>query len=216
MAQRRNDDSTDGLLQELLWTYGPCGQEEAVREVCARELQPFVDDMWTDDAGNLIGYIGATSAASAETGTHKHRHRFTFGPSAATRVTAHMDELTMLVKRVEIDGTLHLTQLGIMYPGNFGLGPVAVLGEHQTLTAVLTLGSEHTTQESPRIWETKPDQGDRALDWQHVYVFTGRSPKTWPPQACMPVPGCASTAAREIWSSSEIMSAPTFLMTAPR
>jgi putative aminopeptidase FrvX len=33
-----------------------------------------------------------------------------------------------------------------------------------------------TTQESPRIWETKPDQGDRALDWQHVYVFTGRTP----------------------------------------
>ena len=41
---------------------------------------------------------------------------------------------------------------------------------------MLTLGSEHTTQESPRIWETKPDQGDRALDWQHVYVFTGRTP----------------------------------------
>lgn len=81
----------------------------------------------------------------------------------------------MLVKRVEPDGTLHLTPLGTMYPGNFGLGPVAVLGDHQTFTAVLTLGSEHTTKESPRIWETKPDQGDRALDWQHVYVFTGRT-----------------------------------------
>ena len=83
----------------------------------------------------------------------------------------------ILVKRVEADGTLHMTQLGVMYPGNFGLGPVALLGDHQTLTAVLTLGSEHTTQESPRIWETKPDQGDRALDWQHVYVFTGRTPE---------------------------------------
>jgi putative aminopeptidase FrvX len=179
MAQQRNDDSTDGLLQELLWTYGPCGQEEAVREVCARELQPLVDDMWTDDAGNLIGYIGAGNASGDEVAAHAHRHRSasTAGPGAATRVLAHMDELTMLVKRVESDGTLHLTQLGIMYPGNFGLGPVAVLGEHQTLTAVLTLGSEHTTQESPRIWETKPDQGDRALDWQHVYVFTGRTPE---------------------------------------
>jgi putative aminopeptidase FrvX len=83
----------------------------------------------------------------------------------------------MLVKRIEPDGTLHLTHLGTMYPGNFGLGPVAVLGDHQTLTAVLTLGSEHTTKESPRIWETKPDQGDRALDWHHVYVFTGRTPE---------------------------------------
>jgi len=62
----------------------------------------------------------------------------------------------MLVKRVESDGTLHLTQLGTMYPGNFGLGPVAVLGDNETLCGVLTHGSEHTTKESPKIWETKP------------------------------------------------------------
>jgi putative aminopeptidase FrvX len=41
----------------------------------------------------------------------------------------------------------------------------------------LTLGSEHTTKESQQIWETKPDQGDKALDWMHVYVFTGRTPE---------------------------------------
>ncbi|HEY9303730.1 MAG TPA: peptidase M42, partial [Mycobacterium sp.] len=175
MAHQGDHDSTD-LLQELLWTYGPCGQEDAVRAVCARELQPLVDDMWTDEAGNLVGYIGAADP-SGDDHAHRHRSASSAGPGAGTRVTAHMDELTMLVKRVESDGTLHLTQLGIMYPGNFGLGPVAVLGAHQTLTAVLTLGSEHTTIESPRIWETKPDQGDRALDWQHVYVFTGRTPE---------------------------------------
>ncbi len=179
MAQR-DRDSTEDLLQELLWTYGPCGHEEAVRAVCARELQPLVDDMWTDDAGNLIGYIAAGNAAVGsgdDAAGHAHRHRSASaaGPGKATRVMAHMDELSMLVKRVEPDGTLHLTQLGVMYPGNFGLGPVAVLGDHQLVTAVLTLGSEHTTIESPRIWETKPDQGDKALDWQHVYVFTGRS-----------------------------------------
>jgi putative aminopeptidase FrvX len=174
---QRDLDSTESLLQELLWTYGPCGQEEAVRTVCARELQPLVDDMWIDDAGNLIGYIGADDGADAAA-SRDHRHRSSsIAGGTATRVMAHMDELSMLVKRVEPDGTLHMTQLGVMYPGNFGLGPVAVLGDHQTLTAVLTLGSEHTTQESPRIWETKPDQGDRALDWQHVYVFTGRAPE---------------------------------------
>ncbi len=171
----REDNATGGLLQELLWAYGPCGQEAEVRAVCARELQPVVDDMWTDDAGNLIGYIAADPAA--DDNGRGHRHRTSSEPGVATRIMAHMDELSMLVKRVEPDGTLHLTQLGTMYPGNFGLGPVAVLGEHETLTAVLTLGSEHTTQESQRIWQTKPDQGDRALDWDHVYVFTGRSPE---------------------------------------
>ncbi|MDT5174245.1 MAG: hypothetical protein QOG37_1496 [Mycobacterium sp.] len=174
MAQRE-DDSTASLLQELLWTYGPCGQEEPVRAVCARELQPSVDDVWTDDAGNLIGYIRGAGGSGDDTAQRGHRWKPPAGPSAGTRVLAHMDELSMLVKRIEPDGTLQLTQLGVMYPGNFGLGPVAVLGDHDILTAVLTLGSEHTTKESPRIWETKPDQGDRALDWQHVYVFTGRT-----------------------------------------
>jgi putative aminopeptidase FrvX len=60
-----------------------------------------------------------------------------------------------------------------MYPANFGLGPVAILGQHEMICGVLALGSEHTTQESPRIWQTKPDQGDKALNWPDVYVFTG-------------------------------------------
>jgi putative aminopeptidase FrvX len=148
---------TRDLLQELLLAYGPCGQEDAVREVCQRELEPVVDETWVDEAGNLVGRIDG-------------------GDRPATRVMAHMDELSMLVKRVEPDGTLHLTQLGTMYPGNFGLGPVAMLGDKETLCGVLTLGSEHTTKESQQIWETKPDQGDKALDWMHVYVFTGRTP----------------------------------------
>jgi putative aminopeptidase FrvX len=148
---------TRDLLQELLLAYGPCGQEAAVREVCRRELEPVVDETWIDEAGNLVGRIDG-------------------GDRPATRVMAHMDELSMLVKRVESDGTVHLTQLGTMYPGNFGLGPVAMLGDKETLCGVLTLGSEHTTKESQQIWETKPDQGDKALDWMHVYVFTGRTP----------------------------------------
>ena len=142
------------LLQELLLAYGPCGEEDAVRDVCRRELDPVVDETWVDPAGNLIGVIRG-------------------GDQPAVRVSVHMDELSMLVKRVEPDGTLHLTPLGTMYPANFGLGPVAVLGQHETLCGVLALGSEHTTPESPRIWATKPDQGDKALDWPDVYVFTG-------------------------------------------
>jgi putative aminopeptidase FrvX len=145
------------LLQDLLGAYGPCGQEDAVRDICRRELEPLVDSTWVDPAGNLVGLIRG-------------------GDAPAIRVMAHMDELSMLVKRIEPDGALHVTQLGTMYPGNFGLGPVAILGD-ETLCGVLTLGSEHTTKESQRIWETKPDQGDKALDWSHVYVFTGHPPE---------------------------------------
>jgi putative aminopeptidase FrvX len=148
----------DRLLQELLLTYGPCGQEDAVRDVCRRELAPLADETWTDPAGNLIGLIRG-------------------GDAPPVRVMAHMDELSMIVKRIEPDGSMAVTQLGTMYPGNFGLGPVALLGDNETLCGVLTLGSEHTTSESHRIWQTKPDKGDKAMDWTDVYVFTGREPE---------------------------------------
>ena len=130
-----------------------------MRQVCRRELEPHVDESWVDEAGNLVGLIcGDDSQAQA------------------TRLMAHMDELSMLVKRIESDGSLHMTPLGTMYPGNFGLGPVEILGDQRMVCGVLTLGSEHTTKESQQIWETKPDQGDKALDWMHVYVFTGHNP----------------------------------------
>ncbi len=149
------------LLQELLRAYGPGGQEDAVRDVCRRELSPLVDEAWVDPAGNVIGLLRGSPGEG--------------GPPI--RVMAHMDELSMLVKRIFPDGSLHLTHLGTMYPGNFGLGPVAVLGDQEMLRGVLTLGSEHTTAESPRIFATKPDQGGKALDWSDVYVFTGRTPE---------------------------------------
>src|SRR4051794_16271425 len=152
------------LLQELLTTYGPCGQEDAVRNICARELEPSVDEMWTDAAGNLLGVI----RGSGEDGAG--------GDGPVIRVVAHLDELSMIVKRVEADGSLVVSPLGTMYPANFGLGPVAVLGDERVCNGILTLGSEHTTAESARIWQTKPDAGDRAMDWSHVYVFTGRTP----------------------------------------
>jgi putative aminopeptidase FrvX len=112
-----------------------------------------------DAAGNLVGRLPGTGERDAP----------------LIRVMAHMDELSMIVKRVEADGSLRLSQLGTMYPGNFGLGPLTVLGDEERLTAVLLLGSEHTTQETPQVWQTKPDAGDRAMRWNDVFVCTGRS-----------------------------------------
>jgi putative aminopeptidase FrvX len=56
------------LLQELLWAYGPCGQEDAVRDVCRRELESIVDEMWVDAAGNLIGLLRSGSGGRGEGG----------------------------------------------------------------------------------------------------------------------------------------------------
>ncbi|AFM18856.1 peptidase family protein [Mycolicibacterium chubuense NBB4] len=168
MAEERSTLRRE-LLQELLWAYGPGGQEESVRDICRRELEPCVDETWVDKAGNLVGFLRGSGSGSQEAKT--------YDDARGTRVLAHMDELSMIVKRVEPDGTLHVTPSGVMYPANFGLGPVAILGDNVTLTGVLSLGSEHTTKESLRIWQTKPDKGDKSLDWVHVFVFTGCTPE---------------------------------------
>ena len=149
------------LLQELLYAYGPGGQEGDVREICRRELEPLVDDLSVDAAGNLVGLV----RGDGQPGT------------PVVRVVAHLDELSMIVKRVAPDGSLRLSQLGTMYPANFGLGPLTVLGDAERFDAVLLLGSEHTTPETTQVWQTKPDGGDRAMQWSDVYAFTGRSPE---------------------------------------
>lgn len=59
-----------GLLQELLATYCPCGQEDAVRDVCHRELEPLVDALWMDPAGNLVGLIRGGDAPAVRVMAH--------------------------------------------------------------------------------------------------------------------------------------------------
>src|SRR5262245_52919778 len=57
------EDFSRELLQGLLLTFGPCGQEHAVRDVSRRELEPAVDETWVDEAGNLVGVIRGGCAA---------------------------------------------------------------------------------------------------------------------------------------------------------
>jgi putative aminopeptidase FrvX len=99
---------------------GLAGRRTRSATCAGASFEPIVDEMWVDEAGNLVGLVRGSDG----------------GP--ATGVMAHVDELSMIVKPVEPDGTLHLTPLGTMYPANFGLGPVAMLGDKKTLCGVMT------------------------------------------------------------------------------
>ena len=153
------DDHLVSLLQELVYARGPSGQEDEVRTVCERELQSICDETRVDAAGNAIGLLKGSS------------------PDApVTRVMAHLDELALVVKRVNEDGTLRVNPLGGIYPANYGQGPVEILADNGIVPGVLSVGPQHTTADSARIWETKIRGGNVAMDWNHVYVFTRRTP----------------------------------------
>ncbi|CAN7168881.1 M28 family peptidase [Aquipseudomonas alcaligenes] len=135
---------------------GPGGQETEVRAICRGELHKHCDRVWTDPGGNLIGII--------ETPLRKQ------GISSvdSIRVMAHLDEIAMVVKRVEENGTLRVVALGGANPVNFGVCPVDILAEQQVLPGVLSFGSMHATTESPQGRDVQTG----AVNWQDVHVIT--------------------------------------------
>ncbi len=151
------------LLKSLLFAYGPPGQEDEVRALCKKEINSLVDEMWVDPAGNLIGKIN---------GKNKE--------ASAIRVMVHMDEIAMIVKRVNEDGSLRVNPLGGSYPASFGQGVVDIMGDNECFSGVLSFGSMHTTKESPHTNKIMPKEfrGEgQAPFWDNVYITTRKTPK---------------------------------------
>lgn len=142
------------LLEALLMARAPGGQENEVRAIAHREMVKYCDRVWTDAAGNLIGLIESESPAATD--------------SAAVKIMAHMDEIAMIVKRVEADGALRVVALGGANPVNFGVCPVDILVDDESLAGVLSFGSMHVTDESPQ----GKDVTSGAVQWKDVHVVT--------------------------------------------
>ncbi len=149
------------LLEALLLARGPGGNEQEVRSVCRRELEASCDKVWLDAADNLVGLIRAEGAP---------REAATAG---AMRVMAHQDEIAMVVKRIGDDGRLHVVALGGVFPVNFGMCPVDVMGETDVLPGVLSFGTMNGTAESTQSMHILSGN----VQWSDVHVITRRTPE---------------------------------------
>jgi len=81
------------LLKKLAEARGPSGFEDEVRELVAREMEPFVDEVVVDRWGNLIG---------VKRGSTNYR----------AMVAAHIDEIGLVVDHVEKEGFLRVRGIG--------------------------------------------------------------------------------------------------------
>jgi putative aminopeptidase FrvX len=77
-------------------------------------------------------------------------------------LAAHMDEIGMIVTRIEADGVLRVDRAGGLFPWKLGEGPVEVFGDKEPAGGLLSMGSTHT-----------PGAGDQAVTWTTVRVLTG-------------------------------------------
>lgn len=157
----KNNELFD-LLQLLIYAKGPCGEEDDVRIVCEQQLQSLADKIWIDAAGNLIGKIEGSSQ----------------DPSQAINLMVHMDELSLIVKRINEDGSLRVNPLGGMHPFNFGQGPVEIMGDHKKFSGILSFGCMHTTKETPAVNKITPEDYrglGKTPGWEDIAIVTRMS-----------------------------------------
>ena len=82
------------LLSDLTNAFGPTGFEGAIRDVVRREIEPLTDDLRMDGMGSLIARVRGA------------------GDDPKVMITAHMDEVGLMVRYVTPEGYVKFQTLG--------------------------------------------------------------------------------------------------------
>ncbi len=90
------------LLLELIRQLGPSGSEGGVRDLIRKEMKKYVNEVFVDNVGNLIC----------------HRK----GKGEKVMLAAHMDEVGLMIKKIEENGFIRLTTIG-------GIEPISLIGQ---------------------------------------------------------------------------------------
>lgn len=148
------EDALFDTITNLVMCHSPSGAEQEINEVLLDRLQDLGVEHWQDEADNIIAKIPGKTEAGA------------------IAITAHKDEIGGIVKAVRASGRVDVRRLGGAFPWVYGEGAVDLLGDHQTISGVLSFGSRHVSHESPQ----KVQQEGKAVTWETAWVETKRSP----------------------------------------
>lgn len=134
------------LFRRLLAVPAPSGREQQMAGAITQELSGLGYAWQRDPAGNLLVRVDGQQS----------------GP--LTCLAAHMDEIGMVVTRLEADGSLRVDRAGGLYPWKLGEGPVEIFGDRGRALGLLSMGSTHTAAAA-----------DQTVTWSSVRVLTGLS-----------------------------------------
>jgi endoglucanase len=109
------------LLSELCRTPGPPGREERVREVVIRELEPLVDEIEIDRMGNVFATRSPRGRSAPK------------GEPRRVMLSAHMDEISLMVTHIDDNGFLRFAPLGGFDPKTLSAQRVIVHGKKDVL-----------------------------------------------------------------------------------
>lgn len=136
------------LFAELLSVPAPSGQEHMIARIIQQKLDTLGYPHTVDGSGNI-----SVQLKGQQPDTPK------------CMIAAHIDEIAIVVTRIEDDGTLQVSRSGGMIPWKLGERPVEILGDYQTIIGVTSMGSGHTASAK-----------DKVITWPDVRVLTGLTP----------------------------------------
>lgn len=126
------------LLSELCRTGGAPGREERIRAIVRRELKPLCDRVEVDRLGNLVATRGPRGR-KAKKGTPRR-----------VMLSAHMDEISLMVTHVEENGFLRFTTLGGFDPKTLAAQRVIVHGRKDVIGLIGTKPSHILSDEEKK------------------------------------------------------------------
>lgn len=141
-----HDHPALALFADLLAYPSPSGMEHRLANRLCQHLEAWGYAPQRDGCGNVWVRIEGRMANQPLIG-----------------YAAHMDEIGLVVHAVEPDGRLRVSRSGGLFPWKLGEAPVEILGDHATVTGVLSMGAGHGAS-------------GQGIEWANVRVLTGLTP----------------------------------------
>lgn len=136
------------LLRRLIDALGPSGYEQEIRVIITKELRKYVDEVRTDKFGNLIA-----------------RKK---GKGAKVMLAAHMDEIGLMINKIESNGFIRFSTIG-------GIEPITLIGQKVTIIKKKTKNLCNGIISMPELHEGFSVK--RIPDIKDLYVDTGLNKK---------------------------------------
>ncbi len=134
------------LLQRLVDAYGPSGYEVDIRELIKREIRNHVSEVSIDKVGNLVAYKK--------------------GILPNIMLAAHMDEIGLMVKKIDPSGKLYFSRIG-------GIEPIMLVGQRVYL--ITKRGEVHGVITTKEI--NNAEKVEKLPDATELFVDTGLNPE---------------------------------------
>lgn len=133
------------LLKETLAIPSPPANEEKMADFVSGKINEMGLSVKKDLSGNLtVNFEGKDPSLPK------------------VMLAAHMDEIAMVVSKINKDGTLEAVNSGRLHPWKMGESPVDILGDNKTITGIASMGSTH-----------RANAAESTVTWKDVKIITG-------------------------------------------